>query len=126
MTQTNKQCSLTATTVLVVFLLPALLAFGQEDEQWKWNDPREKLPPGVQHGTIESPSMMRTVGFNVYLPPEYTAEPERRFPVVYFLHGAGGTESSDVGFAYRVHSEVKAGTIPPVIYVFPNGGAKSG
>jgi enterochelin esterase family protein len=27
----------------------------------------------------------------VYLPPEYAAEPERRFPVIYWLHGFTGT-----------------------------------
>ena len=70
--------------------------------------------------------MKRSVGYNIYLPPQYENEPTRRFPVVFFLHGAGGTESSDAGLAYTVHAEVKAGTIAPVIYVFPNGGKTSG
>ena len=70
--------------------------------------------------------MKRTVGFNIYLPPQYEQEPTRRFPVVYYLHGSTGTESSDVGFARYVHAEIVAGSIDPVIYVFPNGGAESG
>ncbi len=69
--------------------------------------------------------MKRTVGFNVYLPPQYEQEPARRFPVVYFLHGSTGTESSDAGLARHVHAEILAGRIDPVIYVFPNGGAES-
>ncbi len=28
--------------------------------------------------------------FNVYLPPSYTSEPDRRYPVVYLLHGING------------------------------------
>lgn len=92
---------------------------------WKWNDPRDLGIPGLRHGTIESASMKRTVGFNVYLPPQYDKEPARRFPVVYFLHGSTGTESSDAGLARRVHAEILAGRIDPVIYVFPNGGADS-
>jgi endo-1,4-beta-xylanase len=93
---------------------------------WKWNDPRDLKIPGLHHGTIESASMNRTVGFNIYLPPQYDREPGRRFPVVYYLHGSTGTESSDAGFANFVQAEVVAGSIDPVIYVFPNGGAESG
>ena len=70
--------------------------------------------------------MKKTVGYCIYLPPHYEKEKERRFPVVYFLHGAGGTESSDVGLSGNVHALVTAGVIPPVIYVFPNGGKQSG
>jgi endo-1,4-beta-xylanase len=92
---------------------------------WKWNDPQDLKIPGMHHGTIESASMKRTVGFNIYLPPQYEKEPSRRFPVVYFLHGSTGTESSDAGLARYVHAEIIAGRIAPVIYVFPNGGAQS-
>ena len=111
-------------------LLP-LLAIGlcaaEDPETWKWNDPKELKMPGLRHETIESASMKRTVGYCIYLPPHYEQEPERRFPVVYFLHGAGGTESSDApGFARLVHAEVTAGTIAPVIYIFRNGGKTSG
>jgi endo-1,4-beta-xylanase len=70
--------------------------------------------------------MRRTVGFNIYLPPQYEQETGRRFPVVFFLHGSTGTESSDAGLARYVHAEIVAGSIDPVIYVFPNGGAESG
>jgi len=92
---------------------------------WKWNDPQDLKLTGVRHGTLESASMKRTVGFNIYLPPQYETEPSRHFPVVYFLHGSTGTESSDVWLAHFVQVEVAAGRIEPVIYVFPNGGAES-
>jgi len=69
--------------------------------------------------------MKRTVGFSIYLPPQYEKEPNRRFPVVYFLHGATGTESSDTGLARYVDAAIASGRIAPVIYVFPNGGAGS-
>ena len=109
------------------FAFLTLTLFGADGpESWKWNDPKELKVPGLRHAEIESDSMKRTVGYCIYLPPQYEREPERRFPVVFFLHGAGGTESSDSGFAGLVHAEVTAGTIPPVIYVFPNGGKTSG
>jgi endo-1,4-beta-xylanase len=43
--------------------------------------------------------------------------------VIYFLHGAGGNENSDVGgFSGLVAKNIKDGTIPPFICVFSNGG----
>lgn len=108
-------------------LSPAQGATAEDDPAtWKWNDPRDLTFPGVHHGTIESASMGRTVGYVIYLPPQYAAEPARRFPVVFFLHGTGGTESSDCGLSKEVNAEVVAGSIDPVIYVFANGGAASG
>lgn len=97
----------------------------KDPNTWRWNDPRDLGIPGLRHGTIESASMKRTVGFSIYLPPQYEKEPNRRFPVVYFLHGATGTESSDTGLARYVDAAIASGRIAPVIYVFPNGGAGS-
>lgn len=106
---------------------PFFLSGAESDpSEWKWNDPRDLGISGLKHESFESASMDRTVGYQIYLPPQYEAETERRFPVVYFLHGAGGTESSDAGLAARVNAEIKAGRIAPVIYVFPNGGQSSG
>ena len=113
-------------TLTLLSVLATSLFAAENPETWKWNDPKELTIPGLRHETIESATMKRTVGYCIYLPPQYEKEPERRFPVVFFLHGAGGTESSDAGFAGLVHHEVTAGTIAPVIYVFPNGGKTSG
>src|SRR5580658_1855848 len=104
---------------------PAAAPDPKDPDTWKWNDPRDLGIPGLQHGTIESASMRRTVGFNIYLPPQYEKEPDRRFPVVYFLHGSTGTESSDAGLAKYVDAEITSARIAPIIYVFPNGGAGS-
>ncbi len=93
---------------------------------WVWSNPKDLGIEGLQHRTFQSQSMGRLVGYQIYLPPQYQSEPTRRFPVVYFLHGAGGNESSDAGLAARVHGEILAGRIQPTIYVFPNGGKRSG
>jgi len=86
-----------------------------------WNSPPTSPIPGVEHNVLYSASMDRDVGYNVYLPADY-AESKRRYPVVYFLHGAGGTESSDAGgFSGLIRKEVEAKQIPSVICVFPNG-----
>ena len=49
-----------------------------------WVNPPGKAPAGVRHGTFHSTCMDTAVGYNVYLPPAYDAEPGWRFPVVYF------------------------------------------
>lgn len=88
----------------------------------KWNNPPANPIPGVEHGVLHSASMDLDVGYNVALPPGY-ADSKQKYPVVYFLHGAGGTESSDAaGFSGLVHKEMEARRCPPVICVFPNGG----
>jgi endo-1,4-beta-xylanase len=92
---------------------------------WRWNNPKDLGIAGLTHGTIESASMRRKVGFNIYLPPQYGKEPLRRFPVVYYLHGSTGNEGSDAGLARNVDAAIASGRIAPVIYVFPNGGAGS-
>ena len=113
--------------LLAAFGCPHVAAAASDDPaSWVWNDPKDLGIPGLKHATIESESMGRTVGYQIYLPPQYESEDGRRFPVVYFLHGAGGTESSDAGLARRVHAEIAGGRIAPVIYVFPNGGQRSG
>jgi S-formylglutathione hydrolase FrmB len=62
------------------------------------------------------------VGYSILLPPGYESE-TRRYPVIYFLHGAGGNENgSAAAVAPGALQAMKAGTIPPIILVFPNGG----
>ena len=87
-----------------------------------WNNPDGPAVPGVEHGVLRSKAMGREVGYNVYLPPGYK-DGKERYPVLYFLHGAGGSENSDAGgFSGLVRKEIEAKTIPPAICVFPNGG----
>ncbi|MBC8356125.1 MAG: 1,4-beta-xylanase [Planctomycetes bacterium] len=96
---------------------------------FSWVNP---LPDGkyplVQHATFESPSMAIDVGYCIYLPPQYgdRDRPERRFPVVYYLHGGRpGSEIKSVGLSSYVHEAVASGKVPPAIYVFVNGGEVS-
>ena len=44
----------------------------------------------VQCGSVESTILPHPVGYCAMLPPDYDAEPAKRFPVLYFLHGLGG------------------------------------
>jgi endo-1,4-beta-xylanase len=68
------------------------------------------------------------VGYYIYLPPGYedATNSEKRYPVVYHLHGGRpGAESKSVSLASFVHAAIEKGDIQPTIYVFPNGGPMS-
>ncbi len=84
--------------------------------------------PRLTHGTFESASMGKPVGYVIYLPSEYD-DPEagqRRYPVVYYLHGGlSGTEIRSIGMADYFDRAIEAGVVPPRIYVFVNGGMHS-
>src|SRR5690606_1487253 len=66
----------------------------------KWVNP--DIPPsmGLTHHVLASNAMGHGVGFTVWTPKGYDEDTNRRYPVIYFLHGRGGTESSDAaGFS---------------------------
>ncbi|MBI1354197.1 MAG: hypothetical protein GC160_07610 [Acidobacteria bacterium] len=97
---------------------------GREPSTWRWNVPVEL--PHLTHGVVHSPSMDRDIGYNIYLPPSYADNPSLRYPVVYYCHGATGSESSDTPVVEYVIAELAAGRIGDVIYVFVNAGHFSG
>jgi S-formylglutathione hydrolase FrmB len=47
----------------------------------------------VECGTMKSRYVPSAVGYCAMLPPSYDAQPNRKFPVLYFLHGLGGDQS---------------------------------
>ena len=83
----------------------------------------------VPHGTVSavwypSEQLGATRRLSVYTPPMYEAEPERRFPVLYLLHGSGGDENAwvELGHVARIMDNLIAeGKAEPMIVVMPNG-----
>jgi enterochelin esterase-like enzyme len=74
---------------------------------------------------MNSSLLNQTVKYSIYLPPDYYVS-NRRYPVVYLLHGYGDNETSWIQFgeADRVADEhIKSGELPPMIIVMPNAGA---
>ena len=71
-------------------------------------------------GNLEGDSPDREVF--VYLPPSYQHEPNRRYPVVYTLHGYGLHAEQWVGFANfaSLEKDVAAGTAKEMILVSPD------
>ncbi len=82
--------------------------------------------PIIQHKTFRSPSMGIEVGYCIYLPEEYEKSPEKKFPVVYHLHGGRpGNEWKSAKLSAYVVDAIEKGKIKPSIYVFPHGGPMS-
>jgi enterochelin esterase-like enzyme len=76
---------------------------------------------GLSFHTFRSPAAGAEVSFHIYAPPAYAADPDRRFPVVYWLHGSGGGVSGISRLSSLVDEAVATGRVPPFLLVFVNG-----
>src|SRR6185436_15115683 len=122
--------SLLSIIVLGVIFVPVARAVAQQpDAPFHWVN---KLPaprtPLLKHGTFRSAANQAEIGYYIYLPPDYEASAPganeaKRYPVVYYLHGGRpGGEHKSIGMAAIFDAAMKAGRVPPMIYVFVNGG----
>jgi endo-1,4-beta-xylanase len=120
---------MTAAVFLGVALSAAVAAEPQTrpttrpQRQITWVNPKLPAGPGLSHHVLASTALGHDVGYVVWLPAGYEDKADQRYPVIYFLHGAGGNESADsAGFSGYVAEAIKKDVLPPVICVFPNGG----
>lgn len=86
----------------------------------------------VPHGQVEQVTYKTSVGaekrLHVYLPPDYKANAERRYPVLYLNHGGGEDDAHwtahntrSGGFADLILDNlIAAGKAKPMIVVMPN------
>lgn len=88
----------------------------------KATDKQLPLPPGTKHLTFHSELVNQDIGYCVYLPAEYRNSPNKRYPVIYNLHGNGGNEFTSVDSIRLLHDQIAAKIVPPMIMVLPNGG----
>lgn len=79
---------------------------------------------GLEHNLLGDPADQPV---SIYLPDAYAHDTERRFPVLYFLHGYGGdpaTHQNAEHFRAAMDKDIAAGTVKPMIVVLPNGSNK--
>ncbi|MYM87297.1 hypothetical protein GTP91_08885 [Rugamonas sp. FT82W] len=89
----------------------------------------DQVRPGVAQGRIEEFSYESSITgtrrkANVYLPAGYTAQ--RRYPVLYLLHGIGGNHHEWPGYVHAqaiLDNLIADGKAVPMIVVMPNGRA---
>lgn len=86
------------------------------------NTPLPSGPSDFQIGEFRSQLLNQTMPFRVYLPPGYYNS-NRRYAVVYLLHGWGGNFGEWGWFKINELADalMTSGEIPPFIMVFPEG-----
>lgn len=85
----------------------------------------------VPHGTVsrvwyDSPSLDMSRRMTVYTPAGYEQNVDKRYPVLYLLHGMGGDEEAwiELGRTAQILDNLIAqGKAEPMIVVMPNGNA---
>jgi enterochelin esterase-like enzyme len=104
---------------LLLTLLGSSMALAQQKHVWMLP---EANAPGLQRVLFESKAAGQPVSCYVFTPKVYDMEKERRFPVLYWLHGSGGSSPGAAAqVAQRYGEAMQAGKIPPMLMVFPNG-----
>lgn len=94
--------------------------------------PKERVLPDdpdvfqryCQDLALESAILRRTVRYSVYLPANYTKEKEKRYSVVYMLHGYGDNNNSWNGNYLHANDRIQSlesKGLSDMIYVFPQG-----
>ena len=81
--------------------------------------------PRVEFHTFESKAAKAKVSYHLYTPEVYDTATERRFPVLYWLHGSGGGLAGIAPMSAFFDRAIREGKIPPMLVVFPNGLASS-
>ncbi len=116
-------------------LLPALIltlaAAGQEParpapriDQYgslAWVEADRTEPEGTHFKTFHSKTIDADVSYLVYVPPDYEQQPTARYPVLYFLHGSGGTPRKAADVAKRLDMAIRATRVSPMILILVNG-----
>lgn len=119
----NVSCQLPSVLALLLFCVAGACA--QPASRFAWVTEAVEAP-GVEQRTFESEAVGEPVSYHVYLPDGYAAQPERRFPVLYWLHGGGGFSARAIRtISTHFGGAMRAGHIPPMIVVFPHAPAGS-
>jgi len=79
----------------------------------------------IEAAEFYSPVLGRNWTYNIYLPDGYTSRPDLYYPVMYLLHGNGGTRNDWVSWGRLRQTAdrlIHKGEIPPAIIVMPDAG----
>lgn len=83
---------------------------------------RQPPPKPTVEQSIDSEMLGQTVTFHVLLPPSYTEQNNRDFPVVYWLHGTNGdSKRASLLISRLLRPLMQSGQIPEAIVAFPDG-----
>ena len=120
-------CSLTFAVITRLAIEFPAIVFAQEytlDDQTQqkplWVTPQVKSPR-VSYHTFDSAAAKSKVSYHLYTPAAYEQDTEKRFPVVYWLHGSGGGLAGIAKVAAHFDAAIETKKAPPCLIVFVNG-----
>ena len=85
-----------------------------------WVTP-EISAPHVSHHVFTSRSAGAPVSYHLFTPAPYEREHQRRFPVLYWLHGSGGGLAGIPQLAGVFNQAIESGRLPACLVVLVNG-----
>lgn len=85
----------------------------------EWVDPVTEPPPGTSYCLFPTPSRgVNTQGsYLIYLPDTYEQNPDKRFPVLYWLHGGFGNARQGAWAVQNFDAAIQNGTAPELIII---------
>jgi enterochelin esterase-like enzyme len=91
------------------------------DDDITWNWPDNAYGVIQTAGCVESRIVGETYGYGLYLPPSYASTPQRRYPVLYWLHGYTSRPHYAGYFTERLDAAIARGEAPEIIVIGVNG-----
>jgi len=82
--------------------------------------------PNLHYKAFDSKTAGEKVSYLIYLPPDYETAKDKRYPVVYWLHGIGGSQEGVPAMAARLTNAIAENKAPPMLVVYVNGMIRSG
>jgi endo-1,4-beta-xylanase len=107
--------------LLAIGAVPACAAIECPGPAPSWVDQDQTSVPGTKRILFPSATVRQEVSALVYVPPGYEASSDRRYPVVYWLHGMCGHAWNGSGFVHELDDAIHGNQAPPMIAVLVNG-----
>jgi len=117
----NNKCLTTG--LFLLFFLKTLAQPDWSKGQTEWIDPVKEAPKYTSYQIFPSPSRgaKTMASYLIYLPPTYLKDSNKRFPVIYWLHGGGGSQREGAWMVEQIDKAIKDKTMPEVIIVLVQG-----
>lgn len=109
---------------IVVFAIGSVVIIALNPDH-KWiNNVSSEYPDELLHKTFYSNIHQTEIGYSISLPPGYSDKKNsnRKYPVVYFLHGGNPGNESKTGYYRFVRPTDQIDSLTSMIYVWNNGG----
>ncbi len=116
----NRMKSFVVSLIALLFWVTAFPSANADSKNHQWIT-RAVKAPRVTQGFFDSRAAGARISYHIYLPAEYSANPQKRFPVAYWLHGSGGVLPGVAPLARYADKSIKDKKVPPFIIVFVNG-----